>query len=87
MKELLQELVAVVYELQQKTEMNWSVEFSGHVNSVSVFFTKTVRKGCKCCGQKKDEYTWLSHQTYLDDTKAPIKKLIEKCKSYLPEGN
>lgn len=40
MEELLQELIAKVYEVNQKTEHSLFLNFSGHVNLVEVHYYK-----------------------------------------------
>jgi hypothetical protein len=83
--ELIVELVNLVIELNEKTKDNWFFSFSGHIPSVSVWFMETVPAGCKSCGNDTTEQVYLSYVTSCDKI-TPLKELIEKTKSYLPEN-
>lgn len=49
MEELLQKLIAKVYELNNTTKHHFFLDFSGHVNAVSVYYYKdgwNIEKEC-----------------------------------------
>ena len=50
-KEQLQELIGLVYELNSPDKKyDWFLSFSGHVETVSVHYSKKKGSVCECCG-------------------------------------
>ena len=81
-KELLLELFGLVYELNKTSGNNWFFNFSGHVKSVSVYYTKIVKPDCQCCGEEKEEDVYLSYLSRFE-TVSSIKRLIKQCRELL----
>lgn len=79
----IQKILSLVYELNIKTEYDWFFDYSGHINSVSVYYLKTVKKKCRKCGdEKKTESVYLSHVTDCN-LQTPLNNLIKELESYL----
>ena len=84
MKKLLQELVGLIYELNEKTDEEWFVDYAGHTNTVAVHFYKTKKVRCEQCGEIRKEAVWITHSTNC--RQKDLLELIDKVNEYLPKG-
>lgn len=78
-KELLLELMELIYNLQKSTPHDWHLSFSGHVKSVSVYYYKNGYHSIKyeCCQQGEPEAVWISYEVHYDNLKR-MADLIKK---------
>lgn len=79
MKEHLQELIGLIYDLNESDGPDWHISFSGHVKSVGVHYT--FKDTCGDCGAKREDAVWLAH--VAGDTELP--GLIKTVKTFLPK--
>lgn len=72
MEELLQELILKVYNLNKTTKHHLFLDFSGHVNSITIYYYKD--------GYSEDKHIAYYELVYLDKetTETEMKKLLNK---------
>ena len=72
-RENLQELIGLIYDLNKSTDKDWFMDFSGHIDGVSVNYSYE----CKCgsCSNVERKAVYLSYVTQYKDIPELIKKL------------
>ncbi len=84
-REKLQEIIGLIYDLNEQTEFDWFCDISGHVKTVSVHYYKTIKKKCNKCGTEKEtESFYLTYGTEYR-LQTGLNQLIKELKTYLPE--
>ncbi len=84
-REKLQEIIGLIYDLNEQTELDWFLSFSGHVDSVSVYYDKIIGVKCESCGKEANKK--VIDITILTSIKRhkEIDNIIKELKTYLPE--
>ena len=81
-REKIQEIIGLIYDLNEKTKHEWFFNFSGHVKTVSVYYSRVVKEKCDYCGSGKEaKSVYLTYSTSYNG----LNNLIKELKTYLPE--
>ena len=81
LKEKVLEIAGLVYDLNQNTKEDWFFDYSGHVNSIGIYYHKIKEGSCSKCGVQEKEYIYLCHVLNCN-LHTPLNDLIKKLKSY-----
>jgi len=71
-REKIQEIIGLIYDLNEKTEYEWFFSFAGHVKTVSVHYV-----------HDKSEADYLTYGTDFT-LQIGLNDLIKELKTYLP---
>ncbi len=80
-------ILDLVCQLNRATKDDWFFEFSGHVKTVSVHYSKMIKKKCESCNsEKKEESIWLSFGTSIE-LQTGLNDLITELETHLENAN
>ena len=80
-REQLQEMIGLVYDLNEQTDKEWFFDFCGHISCFSLRYIEMIKAKCEYCGEDTVKTTYLTHVSHWKE----LTKYMKILREYLPK--